>query len=144
MPVVIYFVGLLSGFISLVQLILGRSALKVASENMSILVRSERKNRNIQFNDILYIESMSDYVRFVLREGDKVITREKIGHLSEKLPDYFIRIHRSFIVNRNLLTSFNREEVITGGMELPVSRTYRKEAINKLENQNRDSFVNHP
>lgn len=138
MPVVIYFVVLLSGFIALAQLILRKPAPLVDSGKMSILIRSERKNRNILFNDILYIESMSDYVRFILLEGEKVITREKISHLSERLPAHFIRIHRSYIVNRNLLTSFNREQVITGGKELPVSRTYRKEAIEKLENQNTD------
>jgi DNA-binding LytR/AlgR family response regulator len=51
------------------------------------------------------------------------------------LPGTFIRIHRSFIVNREKITSFNREEILLGETELPVSRSYRSSAISELGRQ---------
>ena len=142
MPVIIYFIVLLAAFISVLsQLMQGQSA-ETMKKEASIMVRSERKNRRIQFRDIKYIESMADYVRIYLDSGENVITREKISHLDKKLPDIFLRIHRSYIVNLSFLVSYDREELSIGGKELPISRTYKKEVMNILENQTSPSVVN--
>ena len=59
-------------------------------------------------------------------------SKEKISHMEEYLPEGFIRIHRSFIVNRSKISTFSREHVVVGGMELPVSRSYKKEVLEAL------------
>lgn len=66
-------------------------------------------------------------------DGGEVSSKEKISHLEKELPESFIRIHRSFIVNREKVSSFNREEVILGEIELPISRSYRAKAVSALK-----------
>lgn len=105
---------------------------KVTNEKGYITVRSERRNANVLFEQIVYIESFSDYVKIHLTGDDAVVTKEKISNLHCKLPDSFIRIHRSFIVNRHHVLSFSKECVFVGRMELPVSRKYKGEAITAL------------
>ncbi len=97
-----------------------------------IYVRSERKMIKITFEDILYIESMSDYVNIVLKQKE-VITRETITKIEQLLPEDFIRIHRSFIVSVPKIESFTHEIIEICGKELPVSRNYRDTVLNKLK-----------
>lgn len=64
--------------------------------------------------------------------SNRQTSREKISHIGEALPDNFLRIHRSFIVNRNKISSYSREYVQIGELELPISRTYRKQVVSRL------------
>ncbi len=97
-----------------------------------ITIRSNRKGMRIEYNNLLYVESMADYIKIHLVDGGEVISKEKISHLEKELPDTFIRIHRSFIANKEKITSFNREEILLGETELPVSRSYRSRVMSGL------------
>ncbi len=88
-------------------------------------VRADRKTVRIRYEDIEYIESLGDYVKIIPSSGKTIITREKISRLQEKLPSGFLRIHRSFIVNRDRIKSFSRGEIVLDKITLPVGRTYR-------------------
>ncbi len=94
-------------------------------------VRSERQNRQIPVSGILYIESLDDYVTIHLADED-VSTRQRINKLASELSDDFIRIHRSFLVNVKHIKAFTREKVTVGKVELPISRTYKKPALERL------------
>ena len=59
-------------------------------------------------------------------------SKEKISHMEKYLPEGFIRIHRSFIVNRSKISTFSREYVMVGGKELPISRSFKKEVLESL------------
>ena len=107
---------------------------KLKFEKGFIVVRSNRKSMRIEFDNLLYIESMADYIKIHLADGAELRSKEKISHLEKELPDSFIRIHRSFIVNKEKITSFNREEVVLGKIELPLSRSYRSAAVSILRN----------
>ena len=97
-----------------------------------ITVRADRKNQQIPLQDILYVESLSDYIK--IHTSEKAITtREKISAISEQLPNYFLRIHRSFIVNSNNIESFNKETIEIKGVELPISRTYKAGTLDYLK-----------
>lgn len=133
MPVVMYLIVLLFGFITVVAELLRKQEVARNFPEEHLTVRSERKNRQIKPDNILYLESMADYVKIFLDTGETVITREKISVLHTRLSGRFLRIHRSFVVNRDRLESYNREEVIIGGSELPVSRTYKKEFFMQME-----------
>ena len=104
---------------------------KEALQTKFITVRENRANRQIQLNEILYLESLSDYVQIHIIEGS-VTTKETISFFEESLPEYFIRIHRSYIVNRKQVDSFTSKYVEINGKELPISRTYKKSAIDAL------------
>lgn len=105
---------------------------KADLEQEVILVRANRSNRQLFLNSIQYIESLADYVRIHL-DNDEVISKEKISSLQNRLPAYFIRTHRSFLVNSQKISQFNREQVHVGTTEIPIGRTYKKEAIALLE-----------
>lgn len=133
MPVVMYFIVIIYAFIQvLAQLIRSSNKYSQVSEKLHIVVRSERKNRNLNLSDIVYIESMADYIQVFLLSGEKVITREKISHLHAKLPENFLRIHRSYVVNIHEIESHTREYITIGGKELPISRTYKKDTLDNL------------
>lgn len=100
----------------------------------SIQIRADRKNHLILLEELKYIESLSDYVKIVTIK-DEYITREKITRLQRLLPSHFIRIHRSFIINKLKVESFTMSEVIIDGNSFPISRTYKTKAIGKLQHK---------
>ncbi|WP_035695946.1 LytR/AlgR family response regulator transcription factor [Christiangramia portivictoriae] len=96
-------------------------------------VKIDRKMHKIDFKNISWIESLSDYLKIETTEGTKV-TRETISSIEEKLPDAsFLRIHRSYIINISKIESYSHEEVIIGNKSLPVSRSYKEKASNVLK-----------
>ena len=97
-----------------------------------ILVRSDRTNAKIPLSIIEYIESMGDYVKIITSAQGVVITKEKISKLAEKLPNTFLRTHRSFIVNSDKINSFTKETISTTDYDLPISRTYKQAVIDYL------------
>jgi len=105
---------------------------KVATDN-SIYFRSDRKMIKVALNDILYIESIKDYIKVITTTGT-VITKQSISSVEEMLPkEKFIRIHRSYIVSVNRIESYNHELVWIAKQELPISRMYRHEVTRILE-----------
>ena len=96
-------------------------------------VRSDRKMIKISFPEILFIESLNDYLKIHLRDK-MVVTRETIINIEAKLPQKdFLRVHRSFIVALNTIDSFTTELVEIGEKQIPISRTYKKEVLERLE-----------
>ncbi|MEM6700496.1 MAG: LytTR family transcriptional regulator DNA-binding domain-containing protein, partial [Bacteroidota bacterium] len=92
-------------------------------------IRANRRIHQVELASILYVESVGDYVKFVLENEKELKSKMKISHLAEELPVYFIRIHRAFLVNRNKIEQYSREKLYADGIELPISRTYRKQVL---------------
>ena len=101
-------------------------------KNDYIFVRSERKMVKINFDEILYVESLSDYIKIHIK--DKVlVTRETISNLEMKLPSQqFLRIHRSYIVNLCKTDSYTNEFIEIEKNAIPISRTYKENVLKKL------------
>ena len=101
-------------------------------KNDYIFVRSERKMVKINFDEILYVESLSDYIKIHIK--DKVlVTRETISNLEMKLPSQqFLRIHRSYIVNLSKTDSYTNEFIEIEKNAIPISRTYKENVLKKL------------
>jgi len=98
-----------------------------------IFVRSDRKMIKISFPEILYIESLADYIKIHL-SGNTVVTRETMSSIEAKLPQKdFIRIHRSFVVSIAAIESFTNEYIEINRKQLPISRSYKKEVLERLE-----------
>lgn len=106
----------------------------IVEKNDFIFVRSDRKMIKINFSEINFIESLSDYIKIHL--CDKIIiTRETITNIEAKLPRRdFIRIHRSFIISMTKVDSFTNEFIEVNNKAIPISRSYKKEVLNRLEN----------
>ncbi len=103
-------------------------------KNDFVFVRADRKMVKINFSEINYVESLSDYIKFHL--NDKLImTRETISSIEAKLPkEDFLRIHRSYIVSMSKIESFTNEFIEIHKKALPISRSYKKDVLQRLEN----------
>lgn len=102
------------------------------NNNHFMFVRADRKMVKIDFKSILYIESLSDYVK-IFTSKKSIITRETISNLEQKLEGKsFIRIHRSFIVSFDKITSYTNEFIEIDKKALPISRSYKESVLQKL------------
>ena len=98
-----------------------------------MFVRADRKMVRLDFSDIIFIESLSDYVK-IHTATTTVITRETISNIEAKLPfNDFIRVHRSFIVSLAKISSYTNEYVEVNNTEIPISRSYKPFVLEKLE-----------
>ncbi len=103
------------------------------SDNNFMFVRSDRVMVKIDFNDIIYIESYSDYIKIHLA-NKTIVTRETISAIEAKLPkDTFIRIHRSYIISITTIESFTNEQITIVDKSLPISRSYKQHVLSILE-----------
>jgi len=96
------------------------------NENEFIYLRADRKNIKVKLDDLLFIESLKDYIKVVTKERT-IVAKCSISALEERLPSTFIRIHRSFIIAKDKIDSFTHDFIQIGKYELPVSRSYRHE-----------------
>ena len=95
---------------------------------------SNRKMTKIPHEDIVYIESLSDYIK-VITIDNEITSKEKISRLSERLPDTFLRIHRSFIINIDRIKERSSQDVLVDDVRINIGRSYRKE-VKDLLNSN--------
>ncbi|TSE04569.1 LytR/AlgR family response regulator transcription factor [Aquimarina algiphila] len=78
----------------------------------------------LKYNDILYIESDSEYVIFYTAEK-KIMSHLALKSLEATLPkSIFMRVHRSYIVNKNKVTSLKGKEILISEIKIPVSSSY--------------------
>ena len=98
------------------------------ANNQFLFLKSEYKIRRINFNDILYIEGLKDYVKVHLQTDEKpIMSLNSVKSLEQKLPDdRFMRVHRSFIVNLNKIETIERSRIVFGKTYIPVSDQYKE------------------
>jgi hypothetical protein len=139
LAIILYFIVLFKSFILLIKhYFVDKAAIDELEQEQSkslkgyLTIRANRRSSRIKYDDLVYIESLADYIKVHQTDGTEVLSKEKISHIEKELPASFIRIHRSFIVNRTKITSYSREMVTLGSVELPISRTYKKEVVSQL------------
>ena len=100
---------------------------QIETTNQFLFLKSEYKIRKINFNDILYIEGLKDYIKVYLQSDKKpILSINTIKSLEQKLPaDKFMRVHRSFIVNLYKIDTIERSRIIFGEKYIPVSEQYK-------------------
>ncbi|WP_378173063.1 LytR/AlgR family response regulator transcription factor [Aquimarina sp. SS2-1] len=102
--------------------------------NDFIFVRSDRRMKKVDFSEIIYVESYNDYLK-IHCNTETIVTRETISNIEAKLPvQQFMRTHRSYIISIKKIDSFSNEELILSNKSIPISRNYKTEVLNKLEN----------
>jgi DNA-binding LytR/AlgR family response regulator len=83
-------------------------------------------------NEILYIESLKDYVKIFLPDKH-IVTKQTITSLEDMLPEEnFVRVHRSFVVTISKIESYTQHAVFIGKSEIPVGPLYRQVFLQKV------------
>ena len=101
-------------------------------EEGHLLIKVEYKNIKINFSDILFIEGLKDYVK-VHTKKEIHLTRLNLKNIQSKLPiDQFIRVHRSFIVPIQKITSFQKGQIFLNKTVIPVGITYQEWVIKRI------------
>ncbi|MDP4208930.1 MAG: LytTR family DNA-binding domain-containing protein [Bacteroidota bacterium] len=101
-----------------------------------ILVKSDYQTQRIPLNDISYIEGLKDYVKIFLTSGKSIVTLNSLKNMSEKLPsDTFFRIHKSYIIAVNKITSIVRNRIVIGEKWLPIGESYKKPFLESIREQ---------
>lgn len=97
-----------------------------------IYLRADRKMVKVLLDDILYVESMKDYVKVFTATG-VIITKQSITAMEAMLPEQaFIRTHRSFIASVARIRSFTSELVEIEKAEIPIGKLYRNHVLKAL------------
>lgn len=101
-----------------------------------IYFKQDREMVKVYLKDILYIESLRDYVK-VKTSHSQIITYQKISYLEQKLPENkFCRVHRSFIIALDKVSSFTQHSVRVGEFEIPIGRNYKNHTLKILNIKN--------
>lgn len=99
-----------------------------------IFVKSDYKLIHIEFDNILYIEGLKDYVRIYLSDNTKIMSLMNMKNLEECLPKpEFMRTHRSYIVHMTKIESVDRFRLILGNVHIPISDSYKESVLEYLD-----------
>lgn len=97
-----------------------------------ILIRAERKTFRIALSEILYVESLKDYVK-VYTKTENYITKMNIGKMCGELPSAkFVRVHKSYIINIDNLSSYDSAAVWIEKKIIPIGNTYREKFLSSM------------
>jgi two-component system, LytTR family, response regulator LytT len=99
----------------------------IDSNNEFLFLKSDYKIKRINFNNILYIEGLKDYVKvYTQNSATPVLSITTMKLLESKLPESkFMRVHRSFIVNLEKIDTIERSRIVFGKTYIPVSDQYK-------------------
>ena len=109
---------------------------EVKKKDDFLFIKSGQQHIRINFNDIKYLEAQKEYVSINLVHGEAVKTLVRLKNIEEILPkEYFMRIHRSYIVNLNHIVTVERNRIIYSQKEfIVVSDTYQENFKTFLNN----------
>ena len=95
-----------------------------------MLVKSDYKLLRVSLDDILYIEGEKDYVSFVMKNGEKVMSLMSMKKLDDFLPKpEFLRTHRSYIVHMPEIQLVDRFRIVFGDVYVPISENYKEDVL---------------
>jgi two-component system, LytTR family, response regulator len=98
-----------------------------------VTIKSDYKYNLINISDILYVESKDDYVKFYLKDKKSILSKMTTKSTQDLLPEHtFLRIHRSFIINKTYLTSLSTSYINLSGIKLPIGKKYKDEVLHVI------------
>jgi len=98
----------------------------------SLYIKSEGKILKFDVNDLLYAEAQGNNVKIVTAH-DSVTTTITFSALEEQLPkSFFIRVHRSFIINKSKIRVIEGNRILIGTFEIPIGASYREQFLKTI------------
>ncbi|MBN1926170.1 MAG: response regulator [Prolixibacteraceae bacterium] len=100
--------------------------------NDYIMVKKNRNFIKVFFDEITYINSQHVYIEINTKQGKKFLIRSSMNEYLNLLPPCFMKVHRSYIINTECVEKVTPAGVVLKGMEIPVSREFRKSLLSFL------------
>lgn len=97
---------------------------QTSKETNTIVIKSGYDLHKISVENLVYIESESEYVNYHLENGKKILANQSLKKLESSLPNGFLRVHRSYIINKEKVTGLKGRELLLREIRIPVSDTY--------------------
>jgi DNA-binding LytR/AlgR family response regulator len=105
---------------------------QILNQEETIIIKSGYDLHKLKLEDILFIEGSSEYVTFQTVDK-RIMSYQTLKSLEESLPiRLFMRVHRSYIINRNKVDSLKDKDLLIGNYKIPVSETYLEEVKKNL------------
>ena len=107
------------------------------ADNDVVFLKTEYRIVKVTISDIRYVEAMSEYLKVYLEgESKPIVTLLSLKKMEERLPDYFMRIHRSYIINLTKIQEVNKNRVIMDAdTYLPIGDMYKEAFQAYLDNK---------
>ncbi|GAA6137075.1 hypothetical protein NBRC116583_08220 [Arenicella sp. 4NH20-0111] len=108
-----------------------RTALGEEDEKIDrfIEVKSDRRIHRLRVEDILYVEGMGNYVTYVRSEDRRTVVYSSLKSAEDTLPESFIRLHRSYLVNRSHISAYDKETVTVGAKTISRAKNITDEML---------------
>ncbi|WP_109851633.1 LytTR family DNA-binding domain-containing protein [Aquimarina sp. AU58] len=105
-----------------------KTEIQTSSETLQsknyIFVTADRKQVKVQFDDILFVESVKNYIK-IRTENKSLLVKFSISSFQEVLDARFLRVHRSFIINKDKITAYTKHDIEIGTIEIPIGEMYK-------------------
>ena len=102
-----------------------------------IYIRADYSLNKIKIDDIELIEGLDDYLKIHIRNGKNIVARITMKGILEKLPNTrFMRVHRSFIVPLEKITSVRKKVIYLDDVEVPIGNSYEEDFFNSIKQYN--------
>lgn len=98
-----------------------------------IIIKADRRFHRLNYQDIVYVEGLKDYVILHIADGRRLVTHSTLKAMAEMLPQgLFLRVNKSNIVNVAVVDSFDSNDIFIGDAEISIGLNFRDEVMGRL------------
>lgn len=103
----------------------------------AFFIKEKNSFVKIDYKSVIYVESLGDFVNIFLEDGDKKIALVNMKNLEQQLPESnFVRISRTYLVNKNKITSVDSNHILLNKIQLPIGKTYAENVVKAIIGNN--------
>ena len=100
-----------------------------------MLIKSGNKHHKVIVNDILFIESLKDYIKIHTVDNKRIVSKYRISEIEQELKaKNFLRVHRSYIINIDKISAFTVNDIEVNSTEIPIGASYKEKVVSFLNN----------
>jgi DNA-binding LytR/AlgR family response regulator len=104
------------------------------NEGSFLYFKIDKEMQKVLLHEILFIESCKEYVKLHLENGKPLLVKQSISSMQKLLsPHRFLRVHRSYIVTIEKISSYNPTYITIGNHKIPIGRLYKNEVHEALK-----------
>jgi DNA-binding LytR/AlgR family response regulator len=105
----------------------------MTNNNNFTFIKSDRRLIKLSFDDILFIKGLGNYVEIFVRSDKKYVYYKTLKDLIDKLPDEFMRVHNSYIINLKNLSHIEDNHLIVDAHKISIAKSYKECLLNRID-----------